>query len=103
MLRRDLVTERATEVDEPPDPDLATVAAPRDAAEIDGAGLHAARLHAVGRRLALAPGLQHDGDANGDALAIRPMIGGRAHRGGIRIRSASCADVGGAASTLNVM
>jgi hypothetical protein len=64
----------AKQVDQPVDADLAAIAAPGDAGVIDHALLHRACLHGIGRRLALAPGLQHRGDAHRDPLAVRPLV-----------------------------
>jgi hypothetical protein len=70
---------RLQQIDDPPHPDLAAIAAPGNAAEVDDAAFDRARLHAIGRRLALRPSLQHHGDADGDALAVRPAVGLACH------------------------
>src|SRR3979490_3298424 len=64
---------RLEQVDQPIDADLAAVAAPGGAAHVDDAGLGRARLHRIGRRLSFGPGLQHDGDADGNAFSVRPV------------------------------
>ena len=71
-----------------PDADLAAVAAPGDARVVD-ARLRRC-LHAVGRRLALRPRLQHGVDGHRDAFAVRPGEGTSAHDATIPRQSPMC-------------
>src|SRR5215207_9782158 len=72
-------TERAADsvlvqqIDQTINADLAPVAAPCNAGEVDDARLGCGRLHSVRRRLTLRPSLQHYAHRDADALAIGPV------------------------------